>query len=128
MKSYRFFDWVIANHPKVVEEGWGKNLALAGGLAAGAMGLTGCSGGNCSMNFKTWLEGLWGGENDFTWQGRKPSDGQPSADGPNPNHGGSGGGAGAGGGSTPAASPEDSLGAGKGPLGMMKKKMKKMKK
>jgi hypothetical protein len=45
--NYTFRDWLVIKHPEAIDEGWGKNLAMAGGLAMGAMGATGCSGGNC---------------------------------------------------------------------------------
>jgi hypothetical protein len=35
----KFNEWLIENHPEIIEEGWGKNLVTAGLLGAAALGV-----------------------------------------------------------------------------------------
>lgn len=44
MKTFQ--EWMADNHPEELDEGFMKNLALAGALAAGAAGAAGWAGGN----------------------------------------------------------------------------------
>lgn len=40
-----FQEWMVERHPEAIEEGFMKNVALAGALAAGAAGAAGWTGG-----------------------------------------------------------------------------------